>query len=153
MEPGGSHARQSSPERVDQRSNFGRCRSGNHSGDCSSCMGEHNACSQQSRTKWNTGINGTRPDPAASHWSRDHHGNGALTASYRTGQSSVIARSGKSVSGQPRRLGGQPPTSGLPRSTDIANASRHVSNVPEAELNAGRSVSLACLSMSSYSAL
>jgi hypothetical protein len=40
-------------------------------------MGEHYACSQQSRTKRNTGINGARPNPTAS---RSHHRNGALTA-------------------------------------------------------------------------
>jgi hypothetical protein len=38
-------------------------------------MGEHDARSQQSRTKRNTGINGARPNPTAS---RSHHRNGAL---------------------------------------------------------------------------
>jgi hypothetical protein len=43
-------------------------------------MGERYACSQQSRTKRNTGINDARPNPTAS---RSHHRNGALTASYQ----------------------------------------------------------------------
>jgi hypothetical protein len=65
------------PEKLDQLSNFRRCRCSNHSGDCDPSMGEHYACSQQSRTKRNTGINGARPNPTAS---RSHHRNGALTA-------------------------------------------------------------------------
>jgi hypothetical protein len=42
---------------------------------------EHQACCEQSRTERNTGIDGTRPDPAASCWSfTDNHGRGPLTA-------------------------------------------------------------------------
>jgi hypothetical protein len=43
---------------------------------------EHYAHSEQSRTKWNTGIDGTEPDSTASRRSlRDHHRGGALTPS------------------------------------------------------------------------
>jgi uncharacterized coiled-coil protein SlyX len=37
---------------------FRRYRCSNHSGDCRLLQGEHYACSKQSRTKRNTGING-----------------------------------------------------------------------------------------------
>lgn len=51
--------------RLDQRSNFRQYRCRNHSGDCHPCMGEHDARSQQSRPKRNTGLDGARPDPTA----------------------------------------------------------------------------------------
>ena len=42
---------------------------------------EHYARCEQSRTKRNTGIDGTKPDPTASRQSlRDNHRSGALTA-------------------------------------------------------------------------
>jgi hypothetical protein len=82
---GGSYAGQTRLEKLDQLSNFRRYRCSNHSGDCGPSMGEHDARSQQSRTKRNTGINGARPNPTAS---RSHHRNGALTA-YQLGKSAL----------------------------------------------------------------
>ena len=82
---GGSYAGQTRLEKLDQLSNFRRYRCSNHSGDCGPSMGEHDARSQQSRTKRNTGINGARPTPTAS---RSHHRNGALTA-YQLGKSAL----------------------------------------------------------------
>ena len=67
-------------KKLNQVSNFRRYRCSNHFGDCGPSMGERYACSQQSRSKRNTGINGARPNPTAS---RSHHRNGALTASYQ----------------------------------------------------------------------
>jgi hypothetical protein len=67
--------------RLDQLSNFRRYRCSNHSGDCRPCMGENYACSQQSRTKRNTGINSARSDSTASRrYLRNDHRDGALTA-------------------------------------------------------------------------
>ena len=46
-----------------------------------------------------------------------------------------LARWSMSLSGQKRRFDWRPVTSGLPLSTDILRGGRHVSNVPEAEVN------------------
>jgi hypothetical protein len=47
----------------------------------------------------------------------------------------LLATHGRTIhSGQSRRFGGQPPTSGLPLETDIFTAGRHVSKVPKAEV-------------------